>query len=170
MGAGVTTKEIQNQTHSDLALHGAIDELEQAMLGSGALIDMRLTHRFTDGIYIREIFNPAGALITTKVHKVEHPFVLLRGRISTFVPEDRGRIEHLSAPHMGVTKAGTRRVIFVHEDTVFMTFHPNPTNTRDLAELEARLIEQRTMPGSDLTANQLYKELLGNPAELVVSQ
>ena len=166
---GVTTRElVQTQTRSADTLHAAIDELEQTMLGSGALLDMPLTHRFTDGIYIREIFNPAGALITTKIHKVEHPFVLLRGNISTFVPEDSGHIEHLRAPYVGITKAGTRRVILVHEDAVFITFHPNPTNTRDLAELEDQLIDQRAMPGSSVTANQLYKELLNGTAAMAV--
>jgi len=169
MGAGVTTTRELTQTHSGVDLHAAIDELEQVMLGSGELLDMPLVHRFTPGMYIREIYNPAGALITTKVHKLEHPFVLMRGSISTFVPEDGGKVEHLRAPHVGITKAGTRRVILVHEDAVFITFHPNPTNTRDLAELEDMLIERRTMPGSDLTANQLYKELLGGRVELAVA-
>jgi len=160
------TKELQissrsSQLTGDGPLHAAIDELEQAMLGQpGMLIDMPLVHRFTDEIYIREIFNPAGALITTKVHKIEHPFVIMSGRISTFVPEDGGRIEHHAGPYMGITKAGTRRVILVHEDTVFITFHPNPTNTRDLNELEELLIERRVMPGSELTANELYRKLL----------
>lgn len=164
----VTTRE-PVQSLGNAVQHAAIDDLEQVMLGSGALLDLPLVHRFTDKIYIREIFNPAGALITTKIHKVEHPFVLLRGRISTFVPEGGGRIEHLAAPYIGITKAGTRRVILVHEDSVFVTFHPNPTNTHDLEELESQLIEQRPMPGSSITANRLYKELLDSHEMRVVS-
>ena len=39
-------------------------------------------HSFADGCYIREIFNPANELIITKIHKKEHPFFLMKGKMS----------------------------------------------------------------------------------------
>src|SRR3989442_15642842 len=101
----------------DESIHIRIDQLEQALLSyPEQLIDLPLVHRFTPGLYTREIFNPAGTLLTTKIHKTEHPFVIAQGRVSVFVPGEK--VVHLRAPYVGVTKAGTRRIIYVHEDTI----------------------------------------------------
>lgn len=145
----------------DKDLDARIDELEIEMLKcKDDILDLPLKHTFTDGIYVREIFNPAGALITTKIHKIEHPFVLLKGRISTYIPEDGGKVQHIIAPYIGVTKAGTRRVIYAHEDSVFITFHPNPENTQDLEKLEDMFVERRLLPGKDVTAFQESQRII----------
>src|SRR5687768_2174066 len=125
----------------DTDYHNRLDTLEKAMLSQApeALIDCPLTHRFTNGMYVREIFNPAGTLITTKVHKTEHPFAVMKGRVSVYVPGEG--VIHIQAPYIGVTKPGTRRVIFAHEDTIWVTFHPNPNNEQDLEVIEDTLIE-----------------------------
>jgi hypothetical protein len=52
---------------------GRIDLLEMAMLETCAVIELPIVHRFTPGLYIREIFMPAGALVTSKIHKTEYP-------------------------------------------------------------------------------------------------
>lgn len=161
MSVPCTVGQAVTHKRTDAELHHVIDTLELSMLQHPeVLIDMPLVHKFTPGIYIREVFNPAGAFIVTKIHKVEHPFVVLKGRISTFVPEDGGKVQELVAPYIGITKAGTRRVILAHEDTVFITFHPNPTNTQDLDELEALFIEEHLLPGATVSTNVLYRQLL----------
>ena len=81
---------------------------------------------FTDGQYIREIFMPAGQVITTKIHKKLHPFFVMSGKMS-IVSED-GVIE-IEAPYHGITKPGTKRVIYTHEDTVFITVHATQKTT-----------------------------------------
>ena len=81
---------------------------------------------FTDGQYIREIFMPAGQIITTKIHKKLHPFFVMSGKLS-IVSED-GVIE-IEAPYHGITKPGTKRVIYTHEDTVFITVHATQKTT-----------------------------------------
>jgi hypothetical protein len=81
---------------------------------------------FTDGQYIREIFMPAGQIITTKIHKKLHPFFVMSGKMS-IVSED-GVIE-IEAPYHGITKPGTKRVIYTHEDTVFITVHATQKTT-----------------------------------------
>jgi hypothetical protein len=50
----------------------------------------------------------------------------------------------IEAPYDGMTEPGTRRVLDVLEDTVFITVHYNPTNTEDLEELEEWIIEPHT--------------------------
>jgi len=92
-------------------------------------------HTFCKHQYVREIFNPAGQMLITKIHKVEHPFFLLKGEMSILSEEGEMRI---SAPYYGVTPIGTKRVILAHTDCTFVTVHP--TDKTDLKEIEDELI------------------------------
>jgi len=94
-----------------------------------------LKQSLVNGLYIREIFNPAGELIVTKIHKVKHIFFLLKGKM-TIMQEDGQSI--IEAPHYGVTKAGTKRVIYTHEDSIFVTVHP--TNKKTVEEAEKEIV------------------------------
>ena len=78
--------------------------------------------------YIREIFMPADQLITTKIHKKLHPFFVMSGRL-TIISEDG--IKEIKAPYHGITKPGTKRIIYTHEDTVFITVHATDKTTVD---------------------------------------
>lgn len=126
-----------------------IDRFEAELIKRGAeyagpgetLTMCPVTHRFTPGLYIREIFMPAGTVLTSKIHKTEHPFAVLCGEVEVFTD---GGIELIVAPHMGITKPGTRRVLRIIKDTVWVTFHA--TQKTDPAEIEEDIIEIRTNP------------------------
>jgi hypothetical protein len=75
---------------------------------------------FVGGCYIREIFMPADQIITTKIHKKDHPFFVLSGKI--IVISEKGKQE-ITGPYHGITRAGTKRLISVIEDCVFITVH-----------------------------------------------
>lgn len=110
-------------------------------------IDCPLVHRFTPGLYAREIFMPAGSLASSKIHNTEHPFVVLTGKVS--VRNERGEVDHIEAPYVGITKPGARRLIFVHEDCRWITFHPlveGENGEEDLPKIEARILEKRLLP------------------------
>ena len=92
-------------------------------------------HTFCKHQYVREIFNPAGEILVTKIHKVEHPFFLLKGEMS--ILSEEGEM-HITAPYYGVTPVGTKRVIYAHTDCTFVTVHPS--DKKDLDELENELI------------------------------
>tara|TARA_R100001530_G_C4315947_1_gene154389 strand:- start:1197 stop:1688 length:492 start_codon:yes stop_codon:yes gene_type:complete len=96
-----------------------------------------LKHTFSDGIYVREIFIPAGMFIVGKIHKHDHPNFLLSGEV-TVVTEDG--IEDLKGPLSIMSKAGTKRALYAITDLVWITVHANPTNTEDLKELEEEII------------------------------
>ena len=71
--------------------HGKIDELEAGMLQfPEQLIDLPVTHRFTPGLYSREIFMPKGTFVTSKIHKTEHPLVILSGALGPVHPISAG--------------------------------------------------------------------------------
>lgn len=117
--------------------HQRLDQLELEMLKSPAA-ELPVRHKFTPGLYIREIYMPAGSLLTSKIHKTQHPYVISQGRVSVLT-EDQGWVE-LSAPHMGITLPGTRRLLYIHEDTIWTTFHP--TDLTDVNEIEEQIIEK----------------------------
>lgn len=97
-------------------------------------IECPLKIRFTPGLWIRELHVPKGAKVVTKYHRTEHPFVISKGRIVVY-SEEHG-VQDLSAPYFGITKPGTIRLAIAAEDTIWTTFHANPTNSTDLVELE----------------------------------
>jgi hypothetical protein len=131
-----------------------IDEAE-AILVQLPKVECPLKHRFTPGLYIREIFMPAGTLLTSKIHKTEHPFIVSKGKLNVFL---NGEMQYIEAPYSGVTKPGTRRVIYILEDCIWTTFHPLPYITgkeNNLSEedikkitdsIEAQIIEFHDNP------------------------
>lgn len=141
-----------------------IDALELAMLEHpAALVDMPLVHRFVPGMYAREIFMKAGTLLTSKTHKTEHLYVVLTGRVSVYI--DGVGVEHITAPHVGITKPGTRRVLYIHEDCRWVTFHPTPDNETDLTVLEDRLIERRELPNGKTVFDYWQEQLKQLPPQ-----
>lgn len=122
-------------------------------------VDLPLVHRWTPGLYIRQIFMPAGTLLTSKIHKTEHPYVVTKGRVSVYIPGVG--VQELAAGHFGITKPGTRRVLYIHEDTTWITFHPNADDEEDLAVIEGRLIEPHLLADGS-SAYARYAELLAN--------
>jgi hypothetical protein len=121
-----------------------VDEIEEAIARKLVLVDLPVTHRFTPGLYIREIFMPAGVVLTSRTHKYEHPFVISKGVLSVWSAEE-GSVTY-RAPHTGITKPGTRRVLLIHEDTVWITFHTNEDDLEDPDELVLRLTEPHKNP------------------------
>ena len=120
-----------------------LNKLEKILAQSNPVYSMPLEHRFTPGLYSRTIFMPKGYLCTSKIHKTEHQYVVSKGRLRVW-SEESGWVE-IRAPHIGVTKAGTRRALAILEDTVWTTFHP--TTLTDVDEIEAAIIEPHEIPG-----------------------
>jgi quercetin dioxygenase-like cupin family protein len=97
-----------------------------------------LKHTFTPGMYTREIFVPAGTIIVTKIHRHEHSVFVLQGDCTVY--SNDGTLKRVTAPCMMVTPAGTKRAVYVHTDTIWVTVHANPNNETDLQKLENMLI------------------------------
>jgi hypothetical protein len=149
-----------------------IDELEVAMLSSFDVVDCPVKHMFTNGMYIREIFMPAGSLITSKIHKTEHPYTVSYGVVAVSV--DGGDWDEITAPYTGITKPGTRRLLYVIEDCIWTTYHPLDDMKSEFNDLEAEeqeeivnKIEEKILePHTNLlTGNNInieYKDILNN--------
>ena len=117
-------------------------------------------HSFADGQYIREIYNPAGLVLVTKIHNKTHPFFLMKGEMSIITEEGA---EKIKAPYQGITKAGTKRVIYTHSECVFITVHR--TDTLSVKEIEKEVIADSfdnthlSVPNTD-DIHRLIKEMI----------
>ena len=93
---------------------GGIDALEKLMLDELPPAVEELQHVHTPGIYGRKWSAKAGTIWVTRIHKVEHQFVVLKGRVSVWVD---GKEVIYEAGYNGITKPGTRRILYLWEDT-----------------------------------------------------
>ena len=122
-------------TDDDLATaREKIMALERELRKYSQLED-QVTHHFAPGVYARELFIPAGALLTGKIHKTEHLNIISQGTISV---SNMGKSITISAPHIMVSKPGTKRAGYAHTDTVWITIHP--TEETDLLKIEEQVI------------------------------
>lgn len=97
--------------------------------------DCPLIHAFAPGAYGRQIFIPKETLVVGKIHKHAHLNFLMKGKVSVATEEGPVLLE---GPLMLVSKAGTKRVVYTHEDTVWATVHL--TDKTDLQEIEDEII------------------------------
>jgi len=97
----------------------------------------RITHYFAPGVYAREMWMPAGCLITGKIHLTEHLNMLSQGRVSV---SNQGSSVTMQAPYTFVSPVGTKRAIYAHEDSTWTTIHA--TNLTDPDEIEAEIIAE----------------------------
>ena len=110
-------------------------EMDNAVTGKELDKLCPVTHSFGEGCYIRQIFMPKGTIIVSKIHKVTHPYFVMTGSAS--VATENG-VEIINAPYQGITQAGTKRALYIHEDMVWITVHV--TNETDLDKIEAEII------------------------------
>jgi|TARA_R100000656_G_scaffold96132_1_gene69800 hypothetical protein len=96
-----------------------------------------LEHTFTDGIYIRQMSMKKNSFVIGKIHRHNHVWFLLTGMIS--VADENNTIDHI-APCYVEAPAGSKRMIYAHEDSIWVNVHANPTDTQDLEELEELII------------------------------
>lgn len=131
---------------------------------SGPPAHCPVVHRHTPGLYIRETHIPKGTLVTSMVHKKEHPFIVSKGRIEVGSLNE-GFVVY-EAPHCGVTLPGTRRILHALEDTIWTTFHV--TNETDVEKIAAEILDQSPnvfIDGADPLLNQ-WKIHLANIEEV----
>jgi hypothetical protein len=115
-----------------------IDLLEE-QLAQFEQIECELTHTFTNGLYSRRVLLPADSLLTSKIHKTQHQFVVTKGRVLVY--DGNGPAKLIEAPYYGITEPNTRRVLYTFEDTEWTTFHVTDKTTPE--EVEADIILKR---------------------------
>lgn len=92
-----------------------------------------LKHWLAPGIYAREIHLPADSLVVGKIHRHRHLNIISKGRVTCYTEFG---IETMEAPASFISEPGTKRVVYTHEDAIWTTIHPNPTDETDIETLE----------------------------------
>jgi hypothetical protein len=124
-----------------------IGELETAILAQpGATTDLPLGHHFATGVYVRELFIPAGTTLVGRIHKADCVNIVI-GDIEV-ATEDGGK--RLTGVNVFSSRAGTKRAGFAFSDTLWLTVHSNPSDERDGDKMADRLTvpDFETLEGS----------------------
>jgi quercetin dioxygenase-like cupin family protein len=95
----------------------------------------RITHHFAPGVYARAMFMPAGALVTGKIHLTEHLSIMARGKMSVY---NGGESVDFVAGDIILSKPGSKRAGYAHEDSVWITIHA--TDMTDPEKIEDEII------------------------------
>jgi hypothetical protein len=149
-------------THEELRqrildVEKALSQLPDAKFGDEA---GHLDHFFADGLYIRQYTGLKDTVAISKLHKTTHPFFVMTGIVTVLTEKGPVRIV---APHSGITPAGTKRVLYFHEDTIWITVHA--TEEKDLKKIEEATIAKtyNELPGDvkkalGISDNKILKE------------
>lgn len=124
-----------------------VEEMESFMLQQPQ-VSCPVVHHFGPGIYIREVFLPAGSMAIGHRQKHPHVNVMLTGKV--IVLNDDGTTSELTAPLMFVGQPG-RKVGRVIEDVVWQNIYA--TNETDIEKLEAEFLDKS--PAWELNHQQL---------------
>lgn len=109
-----------------------------------ARVECPVKHHFLPGLYIREFHMPKDTYAGSVIHNVEHPFFITQGVVTVFTDDGEGKT--YEAPFSGITQPGTRRMLYSHEDVIWITIHPNPDNEADPEKIVARVTQPHTNP------------------------
>tara|TARA_R100000781_G_C4023382_1_gene107969 strand:+ start:7 stop:477 length:471 start_codon:yes stop_codon:yes gene_type:complete len=96
-----------------------------------------IKHTFADGIYIRQMDMVKDSIVVGAIHKHLHAWFLLTGHISVATEDVT---EDYIAPCYVVSTPGVKRVILAKEDSIFVNIHKNPSNTKNIEELEKEIV------------------------------
>lgn len=96
-----------------------VQELQEA-IGELPQVELPVTHHFSAGVYVCEVFHPAGVAVVGYMHRTDHLFLLAKGELTITTDEGMRRIK---GPCMLHTHPGMKRVAYAHEDTTIFTIH-----------------------------------------------
>jgi len=120
---------------NEIATQDDIVKLQSLML-KGDTIELETRHHFSDGLYARELFIPAGVCLVGALHKTRHLYTVVQGKCRVSTQFENIEIE---APFMGETIPDTKRVIYAETDCVWITYHP--TELTSVEEIEKAILE-----------------------------
>lgn len=119
-------------THSECvsALVDLLDSLPQ--------LEIPVTHRFSPGVYCREVTMPAGATVVGHKHKTRHQNIALTGRALVQID---GVTTEIVAPFIFESAPGAQKIFHVIEDLCWLTIHANPKEISDIPTIEDEIFD-----------------------------
>lgn len=109
--------------------YAQLRQLEEELLKLPAA-EAPVTHHYAHGIYGREMFIPAGTILTGKIHKFSTLNFLMQGEITVTTPDG---VKRICAPAIFTSPPGGKKVGFAHTDVIWVNVHPTRlTNPDDI--------------------------------------
>lgn len=130
--AGITT----SVDTCDFIGRDKVDAIEDAMRKMPQL-ELEVKHHFSNGVYARELIIPKDTVLVGKIHKYQNMNMLVKGELDVLVD---GEIKRVKAPFITISPAGTKRIAYAIEDSIWVTIHG--TNELDLTKIEDHFIAQ----------------------------
>lgn len=119
----------------NLSLMPKILALEEKMREFPQL-DLPVKHYHIEGVYVRELFIPAGTVLTGKIHNKENISILSQGELMISNGDSALRI--IKAPYTVVDKPGVKRLGYAITDCTFINVLRSDKKT--VPELEEELV------------------------------
>jgi len=93
-------------------------------------------------------------MLTSMVHKTQHPFVISQGSVKV-TSDNEGSVIY-EAPFTGITEPNTRRALHALTDVIWTTFHV--TNETDVAKIGEEILEPKDMSRISEAAGEEVEE------------
>ena len=97
-------------------------------MSAGVADALPVDHKFADGVYVRTMFIPKGHVVAGRVHLRECVNIMVSGSVALLTVDGPVRLE---APQNFVSPAGSKKVVYANEDTVWVTTHSLPPTDPD---------------------------------------
>ncbi len=115
-----------------------IQAIEAAMLSMlDCLTELPVEHYQIEGVYVRSLFIPKDMVLTGAIHNKEHISILAQGTICV---HDGEKMIELTAPHVCIDKAGTKRLGYALTDCTFINVIR--TDKTDIADIEEEAVSK----------------------------
>ena len=85
-----------------------------------------------NGLYVRELTIPKGSVILSRVHKYSLVNIISKGIVIVI---DSNGTNIYEAPHTFISEAGTQRLVFASQDSVWNTAHSTEATNNFVEEL-----------------------------------
>lgn len=116
-----------------------LTKLEETINRELPPVILTVEHLFAPGMYARKMLIPRGTVATGAIHKTSHLSIISKGRIA--FTDENGMTIYEEGAHF-ISKAGTKRAVYAHEDTILTTIHP--THETNIEQLEKSLVAYST--------------------------
>ena len=100
-------------------------------------VECKTDHMFSDGVYVRTMFVPAGTFVIGKVHKFKTVNIMTKGTALIYAGPNKPAVK-IEAPLTFVSNPMERKMAFFLEDSEWVNVHP--TEQTDLEKIESEFI------------------------------
>lgn len=101
-------------------------------------ISCGVSNHFSDNIYCRELYIPAGTYIIGKKHATRHLNIILKGECYLWTIQEK---IHGRQGMIWESLPGVQKVCYAITDVIYLTVHYNPENDTNQDSLEGKYIQ-----------------------------